>query len=181
MLGLPKQRISRSIQSIASEIGVAEGEVTAKATAKLASTTTPSGSAAAGSGTAPLPFSLTLPIAGRVAAGRPIEAISQQRSIDVPATLIPARFQDQVTALQVVGDSMIEAAICNGDYVVVRKEQTADNGQIVAALLDGEATVKTLQRRNGTVWLMPHNAAYDPIDGTNAQIIGVVTAVLRRV
>jgi repressor LexA len=83
--------------------------------------------------------------------------------------------------LEVVGDSMIDAAICNGDYVVVRQEQTAENGEIVAALIDGEATVKTFQRKNGQVWLLPHNQAYDPIDGTNATILGKVTAVLRRV
>jgi repressor LexA len=83
--------------------------------------------------------------------------------------------------LEVVGDSMIDAAICNGDYVVVRQEQTAENGEIVAALIDGEATVKTFQRKNGQVWLLPHNDAYEPIDGTNATILGKVTAVLRRV
>ena len=82
--------------------------------------------------------------------------------------------------LEVSGDSMVDAAICNGDYVVVRQEQTAENGDIVAALLDGEATVKTFQRKDGQVWLLPHNDAYDPIDGTYATILGKVTAVLRR-
>ena len=81
--------------------------------------------------------------------------------------------------LEVSGDSMVDAAICNGDYVVIRQEQTADNGQIVAALIDGEATVKTFQRKDGHVWLLPHNTAYDPIPGDNATILGVVTAVLR--
>ncbi len=76
---------------------------------------------------------------------------------------------------------MIDAAICNGDYVVIRQEQTANNGDIVAALLDGEATVKTFQRKDGNVWLLPHNEAYDPIDGTHASILGIVTAVLRKV
>jgi repressor LexA len=76
---------------------------------------------------------------------------------------------------------MVDAAFCNGDYVVIRQEQTADNGQIVAALIEGEATVKTLQRKDGKVWLLPHNDAYEPIDGTDATILGVVTAVLRRV
>ena len=79
-----------------------------------------------------------------------------------------------------VGDAM-PAAICNGDYVVVRQEQTAENGEIVAALIDGEATVKTFQRKDGQVWLLPHNQAYEPIDGTHATILGKVTAVLRRV
>jgi len=81
----------------------------------------------------------------------------------------------------VAGDSMVDAAICNGDYVVVRQEQTARNGEMVAALIDGEATVKTLQRKDGHVWLMPHNDAYEPINGDNASILGIVTAVLRKV
>ena len=83
--------------------------------------------------------------------------------------------------LEVSGDSMVDAAICNGDYVVIRREQTAANGEIVAAMIDGEATVKTFQRRDEKVWLLPHNPAYDPIDGTHATILGKVTAVLRRV
>ncbi len=83
--------------------------------------------------------------------------------------------------LEVVGDSMIDAAICSGDYVVVRQQPTAENGEIVAAMLDGEATVKTFQRKDGKIWLLPHNEAYDPIDGTHATILGKVTAVLRRV
>lgn len=125
------------------------------------------------------PAAALVPVVGRIAAGGPILAEEQVQDVfPLPKQLVG---EGQLFLLQVVGDSMIEAAICNGDYVVVRKEQTADNGQIVAALLDGEATVKTLQRRDGTVWLMPHNPAYDPIDGTDAQIIGVVTAVLRRV
>jgi len=81
----------------------------------------------------------------------------------------------------VVGDSMVGAAICDGDWVVVRSQQTANNGDIVAALLDDEATVKTYKRRDGHVWLMPHNDAYSPIDGDHARILGKVTAVLRRV
>ena len=83
--------------------------------------------------------------------------------------------------LEVSGESMIDAAICDGDYVVVRQEQTADNGEIVAAMIDGEATVKTFQRKDGQVWLLPHNDAFEPIDGTHATILGKVTAVLRRV
>ena len=83
--------------------------------------------------------------------------------------------------LEVSGDSMIDAAICNGDYVVIKQQQHAENGDIVAALLDGEATVKTFKKRDGQVWLMPHNPAYDPIDGNHASILGKVTAVLRKV
>ena len=82
--------------------------------------------------------------------------------------------------LEVSGDSMIEAAICDGDWVVVRQQPTANNGDIVAALLDTEATVKTFRRTEGQVWLLPHNPAYEPIDGNDASILGKVVAVLRR-
>ena len=83
--------------------------------------------------------------------------------------------------LQVKGDSMLEAAICDGDWVVVRQQQAADPGDIVAAMIDGEATVKTYQPRDGHVWLMPPNAAFEPILGDDASIMGRVVAVLRRV
>ncbi|HMQ38292.1 MAG TPA: transcriptional repressor LexA, partial [Micropruina sp.] len=83
--------------------------------------------------------------------------------------------------LEVRGDSMIEAAICDGDFVVVRQQPTANNGDIVAALLEDEATVKTFKRTDGQVWLLPHNPAYAPIDGNHASILGKVVAVLRRV
>jgi repressor LexA len=83
--------------------------------------------------------------------------------------------------LKVVGDSMVEAAICDGDWVVVRQQPTAENGEIVAAMIDGEATVKTYKRRDGHVWLMPHNAAYEPIPGDDATVLGRVVSVLRRV
>ena len=82
--------------------------------------------------------------------------------------------------LKVVGDSMIDAAISDGDWVVVRQQQTAENGDIVAAMIDGEATVKTFQRRDGHVWLLPHNPAYQPIDGDEATILGRVVTVLRK-
>ena len=83
--------------------------------------------------------------------------------------------------LEVKGDSMIEAAICDGDWVVVRQQPTAVNGDMVAALLDNEATVKTFKRKDEQVWLLPHNPAYDPIDGNHATILGKVVAVLRRI
>jgi repressor LexA len=82
--------------------------------------------------------------------------------------------------LRVAGDSMIDAAIADGDWVVVRQQPEAENGEIVAAMIDGEATVKTLQRRDGHAWLLPHNAAYSPIDGDEATILGRVVSVLRR-
>ena len=125
-----------------------------------------------------LPAAHYVPLVGRIAAGGPILAEEQvQEVFPLPKSLVG---EGELFLLEVAGDSMIDAAICNGDYVVVRKERTADNGDIVAALLDGEATVKTLQRKDGKVWLMPHNDAYDPIDGTDAMILGKVTAVLRR-
>jgi repressor LexA len=83
--------------------------------------------------------------------------------------------------VKVVGDSMIDAAITDGDWVVVRQQQDAENGDIVAAMIDGEATVKTLQRKDGHVWLMPHNPAYSPIAGDDATVLGRVVSVLRRV
>ncbi|HEV7706983.1 MAG TPA: transcriptional repressor LexA, partial [Asanoa sp.] len=89
--------------------------------------------------------------------------------------------EGDVFMLHVKGDSMLEAAICDGDWVVVRQQPTANNGEIVAAMLDGEATVKTFQRREGHVWLMPRNAAFDPINGDEATIMGRVVAVLRRI
>ncbi len=83
--------------------------------------------------------------------------------------------------LRVRGDSMINAAIADGDVVVVRQQEEAENGEIVAAMIDGETTVKTLQRADGQVWLLPHNPAYKPIPGKDATILGKVVAVLRRV
>jgi repressor LexA len=122
---------------------------------------------------------VSVPLLGRIAAGGPILAEENLEEVfPLPKTLVG---DGTLFLLEVSGDSMIDAAICNGDYVVVRQEQTAENGDIVAALLDGEATVKTFQRKKGKVWLLPHNDAYDPIDGTHATILGKVTAVLRRV
>ena len=83
--------------------------------------------------------------------------------------------------LKVVGDSMVDAAIADGDWVVIRQQPTANNGDIVAAMLDGEATVKTYKRRDGHVWLMPHNPQYEPILGDDAAILGRVVTVLRRI
>ncbi|NYG58613.1 repressor LexA [Nocardioides daedukensis] len=126
-----------------------------------------------------MPAATYVPIVGRIAAGGPILAEERVEEIfPLPKSLVG---DGTLFLLEVSGDSMIDAAICNGDYVVIRQEQTARNGEIVAALIDGEATVKTLQRKDGQVWLMPHNDAYDPIDGNNASILGVVTAVLRKV
>jgi repressor LexA len=83
--------------------------------------------------------------------------------------------------VKVVGESMIDAAITDGDWVVVRQQQDAENGDIVAAMIDGEATVKTLQRKDGHAWLLPHNPAYAPINGDEATILGRVVSVLRKI
>jgi repressor LexA len=126
-----------------------------------------------------VPAATYVPVVGRIAAGGPI--LAEERIEDVfplPKQLVG---EGTLFLLEVSGDSMVEAAICDGDYVVIRQEQTADNGAIVAALIDGEATVKTFRRKDGKVWLLPHNPSYEPIDGTNATILGIVTAVLRKV
>jgi len=123
------------------------------------------------------PTAVNIPLVGRIAAGGPILAEEQVTDVfPLPKQLVG---EGTLFLLEVSGDSMVDAAICNGDYVVIRQEQTATNGQIVAAMIDGEATVKTFQRKDGHVWLLPHNDAYDPIPGDNATILGVVTAVLR--
>ena len=126
-----------------------------------------------------VPTAVNVPMLGRIAAGGPI--LAEERVEDIyplPKTLVG---DGTLFLLEVSGDSMIDAAICNGDYVVVRQQPTAENGEIVAAMIDGEATVKTFQRKQGQVWLLPHNEQYEPIDGTHATILGKVTAVLRRV
>ena len=87
---------------------------------------------------------------------------------------------DEYFALHVRGESMIDAGILDGDLVVVRSQRSASSGEIVVAMIDGEATVKRLSRRNGHIWLMPENPEYSPIDGTHAEILGKVTAVVRR-
>lgn len=122
--------------------------------------------------------SVATPLVGRIAAGGPI--LAEQQIEDVFA--LPKQLVGEGTTfmLEVRGDSMIDAAICDGDWVVVRQQNTAINGDIVAALLDDEATVKTFQRTDGHVWLLPHNEAYSPIDGTHASIMGKVVAVLRK-
>ncbi|HET6818861.1 MAG TPA: transcriptional repressor LexA [Mycobacteriales bacterium] len=120
-----------------------------------------------------------VPVVGRIAAGGPI--LAEQVVEDVfplPRQLVG---EGQLFLLQVKGDSMIDAAIADGDWVVVRQQPTADNGDIVAAMLDGEATVKTFSRKDGHVWLLPHNTSYAPIPGDEATVLGRVTAVLRRV
>jgi len=114
-----------------------------------------------------------IPVVGVVTAGMPILAVENQEGT-ISWDGDPTCF-----ALRVRGDSMVNAGILSGDKVVVRPQQTADDGQIVVAMIGDEATVKRLCRRNGQIWLMPENDAYEPIDGTDAQLIGLVKAVIR--
>ena len=118
-----------------------------------------------------------VPVVGRIAAGGPI--LAEQVVEDVfplPRQLVG---DGDLFLLRVAGDSMIEAAICDGDWVVVRRQPVAENGEIVAAMIDGEATVKTFRRADGHVWLLPQNASYSPIPGDQAVVLGRVVSVLR--
>lgn len=119
-----------------------------------------------------------VPVLGRIAAGGPILAEEAIEDVfPLPKELVG---DGSLFLLKVAGDSMIDAAIADDDWVVVRQQPTANNGEIVAAMIDGEATVKTFKRRDGHIWLLPHNDAYEPIPGDEATILGKVVAVLRR-
>ncbi|MEJ3657571.1 transcriptional repressor LexA [Actinomycetes bacterium KLBMP 9759] len=119
-----------------------------------------------------------VPLLGNIAAGGPILAEQAVESVfPLPREIVG---EGELFLLNVRGDSMIEAAITDGDWVVVRQQPVAENGEIVAAMIDGEATVKTFKRQGKHVWLMPANPAYDPIDGDEATVLGRVVAVLRR-
>ncbi|CAO5149166.1 LexA repressor [Frankia sp. AiPs1] len=120
-----------------------------------------------------------VPVLGRIAAGGPI--LAEQAIEDVfplPREIVG---EGTLFLLRVVGESMVGAAICDGDWVVVRQQPVADNGEIVAAMIDGEATVKRLRVRDGKVWLHPENPAFSDIPGEGASILGRIVAVLRRV
>ena len=120
-----------------------------------------------------------VPVLGRIAAGGPILAEQAVEEVfPLPRELVGS---GTLFMLKVVGDSMVDAAIADGDWVVVRQQPNADNGDIVAAMIDGEATVKTYKRKDGHVWLLPHNEAYAPIPGDDAVILGRVVTVLRKV
>ncbi len=125
------------------------------------------------------PAAAYVPLVGRIAAGGPI--LAEQLIEDVFPLPRQVVGDGTLFLLQVKGDSMIDAAICDGDWVVVRQQPVADNGDVVAAMIDGEATVKTFKRSGGHVWLMPHNPSYEPIPGDEASVLGRVVAVLRRV
>jgi repressor LexA len=125
-----------------------------------------------------MPKAAYVPLVGRIAAGGPV--LAEQSIEDVfplPREIVG---EGELFLLKVTGDSMIDAAITDGDWVVVRQQPDADNGEIVAAMIDGEATVKTFKRKGGHIWLMPHNEAYEPIPGDDATVLGKVVAVLRR-
>jgi len=118
-----------------------------------------------------------VPLVGRIAAGVPIMADQQVDEIfPLPRQLVG---KGELFMLKVVGESMIDAAIMDGDWVVVRQQKTAENGEIVAAMLDGEATVKVFRQRDGHTWLLPRNTNFEPILGDHAEILGKIVAVLR--
>jgi repressor LexA len=126
-----------------------------------------------------LPEPTFVPVLGRIAAGGPILAEEAVEDVfPLPRELVG---EGSLFLLKVVGESMIDAAICDGDWVVVRQQNVADNGDIVAAMIDGEATVKTFKRSAGQVWLMPHNPAFEPIPGNDAAILGKVVTVIRKI
>ena len=125
------------------------------------------------------PAAAYVPVVGRIAAGGPILAEQDIEEVfPLPRAMVG---EGTLFMLKVKGESMIEAAICDGDWVVVRQQQTADNGDIVAAMIDGEATVKTFKKTSNQILLLPHNPAFEPIDGKDATILGKVVTVLRRV
>lgn len=120
-----------------------------------------------------------VPLVGRIAAGVPITAEQQvEELVPLPRQLVG---DGQLFMLKVYGESMIDAAICDGDFVVIRQQRDAENGDIVAAMLDGEATVKVFRRRDGHTWLLPRNSAFEPILGDHAEVLGKVVAVFRSI
>ncbi len=129
--------------------------------------------------TIPVGDAAMVPLVGRIAAGIPITADQQIDEVfPLPRQLVG---KGELFMLKVVGDSMIDAAICDGDWVVVRQQKNAENGEIVAAMLDEEATVKVFQQRDGHTWLLPRNSSFAPILGDQAEVLGKVVAVLRAV
>jgi repressor LexA len=129
--------------------------------------------------TTPVDKTRYIPLVGSIAAGVPITADQMvEETMPLPESLVGS---GDLFMLKVKGESMIDAAICDGDYVVIRQQKDANNGEIVAAMIDGEATVKTFSRKGGNIWLLPANDDFAPIDGTHCEILGKVTAVLRSV
>lgn len=138
-----------------------------------------SGSEVVATSAAEQPPAALVPVVGRIAAGGPILAEEAIEDVfPLPRELVG---QGSLFLLKVVGESMIDAAICDGDWVVVRQQNVADNGDIVAAMIEGEATVKTFKRVGKDVWLMPHNPMFEPIPGNDAVVLGKVVTVIRKV
>jgi repressor LexA len=174
-----------STSSVAYQLSVLEKAGYLSRGARRPRTATLRMSAAPATGPATGPAVAPVPRVGRIAAGGPILADEViEEVIPLPRQLVG---EGELIILTVVGDSMIDAAIADGDWVVVRRESDIENGDIVAAMIesetsaDREATVKTFRKRDGHVWLIPHNPAYEPIPGDNATIVGKVVAVLRRI
>jgi repressor LexA len=120
-----------------------------------------------------------IPLVGKIAAGNPILAEQEvEEVLPLPESIVG---KGDLFLLQVKGDSMIDLAICDGDFVVIRSQKDAQKGEIVAAMIDGEATVKTWSKKDGHFWLLPANDDYTPIPADDAVILGKVTAVLRAV
>jgi repressor LexA len=125
------------------------------------------------------PAAAYIPVVGKIAAGGPI--LAEEAIEDVFPLPKQVVGEGTLFLLKVQGDSMVDAAICDGDWVVVRQQKSAENGEIVAAMLDGEATVKVFRQRDGHTWLLPRNSAFEPILGDNAEVLGKIVAVLRSV
>jgi len=137
----------------------------------------PSSDSSAPDSTASVGDAAMVPLVGRIAAGVPIMADQMIDEVfPLPRQLVG---KGELFMLKVVGDSMIDAAICDGDWIVVRQQKTAENGEIVAAMLDNEATVKVFQQRDGHTWLLPRNSSFAPILGDYAEVLGKVVAVMR--
>jgi repressor LexA len=120
-----------------------------------------------------------VPLVGQIAAGGPILAEQAvEETFPLPESIVG---QGELFMLKVKGDSMIDAAICDGDYVVIRSQKGCEKGEIVAAMIDGEATVKTFSMKDGHIWLLPANDSFAPINGDDCEILGKVTAVLRSI
>lgn len=159
-------RASEAPREETAGLGVIEGGA-AKGTSSTASEPSYAGSGEA----------VPVPLVGRIAAGGPITAEQNVEDVvSLPRQLVG---HGELFMLQVRGDSMVDAAICDGDWIVVRRQPTASNGDIVAALLDDEATVKTFRQRDGHTWLLPQNSQYEPILGDHAVIMGKVVSVMR--
>lgn len=126
----------------------------------------------------PIGDAAMIPLVGRIAAGIPITAEQQvEEVVPLPRQMVGS---GNLFMLEVKGDSMVDAAICDGDFVVIREQKNAENGEIVAAMLDGEATVKVFRQRDGHTWLLPQNSAYEPILADEATVLGRVVTVLRK-